>query len=584
MISALESLSFAVHSRPGLYALLIGSGVSRSAGIPTGWEITLDLVKQLAALQGEEDAASANPELWFRKKFSKAPNYSELLLQVARKSGDLRSSIIRRYFESDPERLADDSKTHQKAHTAIAKLVAKGYVRVIITTNFDRLIEKALDSMQVGYSVISTPSQAMGTMPLAIENCVLVKVNGDYRDSRILNTPEELAKKYAPPLARLIKRTFDEYGLIVCGWSGEYDRALRSILESCSNHRFTIFWASKGELKQSAKELIRSKHAERVSISDADAFFQQLADNVLALEKFAKPHPLSTKMAVAKLKTYLSDPNHHIDAHDLVMEGVHDLYDYLAPARSIDKLKDLPYVDRIKFYTFRAELLSSFLAIGCYHGGGKFYDLWAKVIEKITNPPYGLFSNSDDARGIAALILFYSAGIAAIADKNYDLLATLFFSPKIVDADSEQFVVLGLYPAKMTGASQDKLPLMKNGKKPYNLDEYLFDLLRDRFIDILPHDSVYCKAFYRLEYLAVLVRAHFKERAGGEFWGSSGRFAFECRKHGPYNIMDEIETEMAEAGDDWKPLKAGLFEGTLARAQEVKKCVDPEIKNYSKLR
>ncbi len=50
MISALESLSFAVHSRPGLYALLIGSGVSRSAGIPTGWEITLDLVKQLAAL------------------------------------------------------------------------------------------------------------------------------------------------------------------------------------------------------------------------------------------------------------------------------------------------------------------------------------------------------------------------------------------------------------------------------------------------------------------------------------------------------------------------------------------------------
>ena len=246
--------------------------------------------------------------------------------EVSRNSAAERSVLIRRYFEPDAQELAEGSKTHQKAHIAIAELVAKGYIRAIITTNFDRLIEKAL-GFPAGRLHCHKHTQSSGrTMPLAIENCTLIKVNGDYRDTRIRNTPEELTRKYPPPLAKLIKRIFDEYGLIVCGWSGEYDIALRSILESCVNRRFSIFWASKGAPKQPAQDLIRLKQAETVSITDADAFFQQLADNVLALEKFAKPHPVSTKMAVAKLKRYLSDPQHYIDVHDLLMEEVYDLY------------------------------------------------------------------------------------------------------------------------------------------------------------------------------------------------------------------------------------------------------------------
>jgi hypothetical protein len=47
------SLAFSLFSEPGTYALLLGSGVSRSAGVPTGWEVTLDLGRKLAAVQGE---------------------------------------------------------------------------------------------------------------------------------------------------------------------------------------------------------------------------------------------------------------------------------------------------------------------------------------------------------------------------------------------------------------------------------------------------------------------------------------------------------------------------------------------------
>jgi hypothetical protein len=40
-------LAFSVYESKGVYALLLGSGLSRAANIPTGWEITLDLIRRI---------------------------------------------------------------------------------------------------------------------------------------------------------------------------------------------------------------------------------------------------------------------------------------------------------------------------------------------------------------------------------------------------------------------------------------------------------------------------------------------------------------------------------------------------------
>jgi hypothetical protein len=44
------------------------------------------------------------------------------------------------------------------------------------------------------------------------------------------NTGEELSS-YEDGIEHLLNQVFDEYGLIVCGWSGEWDIALRRALE-----------------------------------------------------------------------------------------------------------------------------------------------------------------------------------------------------------------------------------------------------------------------------------------------------------------------------------------------------------------
>jgi len=61
-------------------------------------------------------------------------------------------------------------------------------VRVVITTNFDRLIENALREARVEPTVIASDDATAGATPLVHSKCAVIKVHGDYLDARIKNT------------------------------------------------------------------------------------------------------------------------------------------------------------------------------------------------------------------------------------------------------------------------------------------------------------------------------------------------------------------------------------------------------------
>jgi hypothetical protein len=83
-------------------------------------------------------------------------------------------------------------------------------------------------------------------------------------------------------------------------WSGDWDIALRAAIERCPTRRFTTFWAARGEPTVKAMDLIRLRAASMISITDADVFFRELLDKVLALETFGEQDPVSAKVAVAR--------------------------------------------------------------------------------------------------------------------------------------------------------------------------------------------------------------------------------------------------------------------------------------------
>lgn len=190
MIDPLISLAFCMHSNPGVYALLIASGVSRPAQVPTGYEVINDLIRKIAKLA--EADPEPDPVAWYRTTYSTEPSYGTLLQELAPAEAE-RSALLRSYFEPSAEEVAQGIKTPTAAHKAIAELMASGFVRVVVTTNFDRLLEKALEQAGVTPIVISTPDAAEGALPLVHTKATIIKLNGDYLDTRIKNTALELS-------------------------------------------------------------------------------------------------------------------------------------------------------------------------------------------------------------------------------------------------------------------------------------------------------------------------------------------------------------------------------------------------------
>ncbi len=81
MTDAISGVALGMVTNPGAYVLLLGSGVSRAAGIPTGWEVVLSLIERLAA--AERVAIPADPAEWYEQRTGRAPTYTEIIEELA---------------------------------------------------------------------------------------------------------------------------------------------------------------------------------------------------------------------------------------------------------------------------------------------------------------------------------------------------------------------------------------------------------------------------------------------------------------------------------------------------------------------
>jgi hypothetical protein len=363
MIDPMLSLAFSMHSSKGVYALLLGSGTSRTAGIPTGWEVTLDLIRKLAAMKKEN--CEPDPVAWYKTTFGEDPDYSKILNAIA-KSPSERQQLLQGYFEPSEEDRELGLKKPTAAHRAIAQLVGGGYVRVILTTNFDRLLEQSLEAVGVVPTVISTPDAVSGSLPLTHSQCTVVKVNGDYLDTRIRNTPVEL-EAYDPKIDNLLDRVFDEFGAVVCGWSADWDVALGRAIQRSPTRRFSWYWVTRSAVGTTAQSLVIARSATVLNSAGADAFFPELLEKVLSLEELDRPHPHSGKVAVATLKRYLVDPANKIRLHDLVMNETEKLVSTIQDqAFDHNSRLDSEISKRVRFYEAAAEVVRDLLVTGCY--------------------------------------------------------------------------------------------------------------------------------------------------------------------------------------------------------------------------
>lgn len=94
--------AFAFHATPGAYAVLLGSGVSRAAGVPTGYEVLVDLCRRHAVALGAEEEAAADPVAWYSAQTGATATYDQVLAGLTSHPEE-RVGLLRGYFEPTEE-------------------------------------------------------------------------------------------------------------------------------------------------------------------------------------------------------------------------------------------------------------------------------------------------------------------------------------------------------------------------------------------------------------------------------------------------------------------------------------------------
>lgn len=410
-----------------MFALLVGSGLSRAAEIPTGWEITLDLIRRVAIASGTEE--QEDWAQWYREEYEKEPNYSELLEELGL-TPDERRSIMQSYIEPTDEDLDEEKKQPTAAHLAIADLVRSGHIRVIVTTNFDRLLENALRDRGIEPTVIGSVDALAGAEPLTHSKCYILKLHGDYKDARIRNTDSELSE-YPAEYNALLDRILDEFGLIVAGWSGDWDHALRAAIIRAPNRRYPMYWATRGSVSDGARQLVELRDGKVIEIKDADEYFVELGERVKTLAESHRRNPLSIDLLIGSAKRFLAKPEHRIQLDQLCNDETTRLISLLNeqdfPANGTWSQDE--FRSRVTRYEAASEPLAKLAFLMGRWGDGNELSLVSDLIKSLYH--HGEAQRSGLTAWInimtyPALLVFWSYAIALVKSERFADLEALF--------------------------------------------------------------------------------------------------------------------------------------------------------------
>jgi hypothetical protein len=463
----------------------------------------------------------------------------------------------------------------------MAQLAARGAVRVIVTTNFDRLIEQALEAVGIMPQVVASAAAVEGMEPLAHARCTVVKLHGDYAALDKLNTVEELSS-YSEEMGGLLRRILDEYGLVVCGWSGDWDHALVEALEATKIRRYPLFWAAYGDLGDAANRLVAQHRGQVVTGVTADEFFPDLVGRFEALDSLADP-PLTRTMAVAQLKRYLPDDTKHILLRDLLDAQVQRLRQHLAERPQLPPSTEPADLEAAHEDLRReADTLLHLVAHGAYLDRDRRHtDLWVWTVEQLMRArrqPNGQYQPwFDNLQHYPALLVLRTAGLAAVAARREDVVVRVLREPTWRDrhaanAEVPAFDALHDYRV-LDGDIINSFPRWGSGGWQFPPSHVLRETLAPVLEPLVGDPESYRQLCSRTEYRIALAQTIFGGGPGSE-WPAPGEFIGEYQ----WNREDGLvwEADFRTHGDrgawGWGPGEEGeadTFNETLGALSET---------------
>lgn len=541
--SQITSLASSIHARPGSYALLIGSGVSRASGIQSGWEIATDLTKRVAIL---EDGDQSDSVTWYKQSHGADVDYSQLLEMLATSRGD-RQALLKNYLSS-----AGEGKSYQptEAHVAIAQLVKKNFVRIILTTNFDRLIENALAAEGIRPLVIYDEGSAFSAPPLYHADVVVIKIHGDIESPNLKNTINELAN-YGPNMAAVLREVFSNFGLLICGWSGQWDTKLGQLLHENPCEHFSSYWTHVGPIENAMMELVSKRKSLAIQIDDAETFFPQLASRISALEGVVLRQPNTREILISEIKTSMVNPERRVILEDLINDVARGVI-----FRTREIASEFPRHFEVEKYQEIALLLAketkllsaALTTLGFYGRGLDHEDLVIRALNLMANAPQERsgIAHFLNLQKLPLVLALYSLGIGCLLRRDLSMLTRCLREIRPTDENGKpRSLLLAANPIAAIESDLITSPKkMKTGSS-----DFVFENLKAFALQFAIDEATFNETYDNLEYLFSIISMH-------EFsWAPMGRFTWRhhMREVDPFDgQVSRIRAEL---------IAAGLFDG-----------------------
>ena len=195
-------------------------------------------------------------------------------------------------------------------------------------------------------------------------------------------------------------------------------------------------------------------------------------------------------------------------------------------------------------------------------------------------------------RWFPVLAVVYTGALAALHQRNYTALRSIAVDARVRDPMDGRVpfiarahpwrpfsrfeVVPQLLAFRASGVElnrelAEELIAGSRGKRYTPVSDYLHDMLRNKFRTDLPDDAEYSELFDRAEALLALIAidadSHLRRERTYFDGPYFGRFTWrEQYMHGDGGVAGSLARELSHQGEQWGPLRAGLFGGSLERA------------------
>ena len=270
---------------------LLGAGASIASGIPTGSDLVWEFKRTLYCSECEESKEKYKDlslpstrkmlQDYFDKKDSfpqqNAPNEYSFYFEKC-----YTDPLARKRFIGS---IVSDCEP-SLGYLCLAELICSGYTKNIWTTNFDSLIEKAINILHPTKDILVCSEANKSSINMLNPLCPTIgKLHGDYRYDWLQNTEVEL-QQVEQQLKEYAETQLADKQLIVIGYSGN-DESIMSLFENnVDKPSFLskgLLWTIKkgGYINPRVKALIESlkrsgKQADIVEIDSFDALLYQL--------------------------------------------------------------------------------------------------------------------------------------------------------------------------------------------------------------------------------------------------------------------------------------------------------------------